>query len=122
MDKINLYIMLFLSIFYVVSFIFLTKIVGKKYDTILFNKKIKLPTNFAITLPNSWGRSLIYSAYILFYREHRNKGSIRSRNFYKQFGSFSFYEHSTRTDVTVSILHLISLFLFFAFILWLIIS
>ena len=92
---------IFFGVVFVITVAFLAKVTGKKFDLLLKEKNISLPTNLAFTLPDSWGRAIGYSILILFFK-NKDQSSWRYRRFQKQYKDFNFYANASKIDIFLS--------------------
>ena len=110
----------FFGVIFVIMLAILAKTTGRKFDFLLKEKNISLPTNLAFTLPDSWGRAIGYSILILFFKSG-NQHSWRHRRFQQQYKGFNFYASASKIDIILSTLSLISLLLTIVSILYVVI-
>ena len=111
MDRFTIFSTLII-VFGISSLIFtilMSKITVKKYDELLALQGITLPFNYALVLPNTWGRAMTYSVMILFYNLKKNHHLFkwRYKNYYKMYGDFDFREHASYLDMILAVLNIL---------------
>ena len=89
-----------IGVIYFIFSLFLVQTVGKKYDTILVEKKIPLPISASsFIFPNSWGRANLYSFYIL-------RNPSEKNGYGKLLNGFNFRIFASSSDIIISIAHI----------------
>ncbi len=92
----------------------MVRLIVAKYDILLKKNNLPLPENFALTLPDSWGRVFAYSIYILFYNNTSpSSSSKRYRKFQHIYGKLNFKQYASNVDIILSISNFLLLLIFF---------
>ncbi len=95
------------SIVYFAFSLLLVKIIGKKYDKILTEKKLPWPISASSFIsPSSWGRANLYSCYIF-----RNPSA--KIGYGTLLNGFKFRNYASKLDIIISLIHIVLMIIFF---------
>jgi len=86
--------------------------VGKRFDNLLKSKGIMLPLNYAISMPDSWGRALNHCIFILLNGPRLNSGYGRACD------GFRFKKYAQKSDFYIAWLNVLMWILILASLLW----
>ena len=87
-------------------------IVGKRFDKLLKTKGVPLPLNYAVTIPDSWGRALNYCIFILV------NGPRQSSGYGKLCRGFRFKKYAIKRDFYTAWVNVLVLIIFSITVLW----
>ena len=87
--------------------------VGKRFDDLLRQKKIPLPLNTALTLPDSWGRGITYCMFVLV------NGPRKKSGYGKLSKGFRFKQYARKNDFRIAWINVAVMLFFLISLLWL---